>query len=508
VVRGGFGSYRYQVSGGDASGAMNGPLGSYDYNTSGTGGYNGFYGYGIQGGSVCSGITGGLNSNCTGGQHQLTIPSGFNQVGASGVKADKMGDNKVPYANTWSFGVAQSLPGHTVAEVSYVGSMSRNQLENGANGHIQDANEIAYGSFFKPDPKTGLYENLGPITPSTTTDTYNAVSANDYYPLKNYGHIWIQTHGGYANYNSLQVAAQKQSGNLFLFTNFTFGKVLGTRDGSTSNGNGNGSVVDPFNLDANYGPLAYDHTKTFNVSFSYKLPKPVHNNVIVGEVVNGWQLSGYTTYEDGSPYQSNSPNMNMIYQQYHDANGNVQNSPITMPLPADSTYGVSKASGQPVLVGNQTYSVSTTTWFGSNQYENGIQPVLTCDPRKGLAKGQYFNPNCFAAPLPPTATTAGQNGQTIWPYIKNPHYWGSDLAIFKAFRITDAQRAEIRISATNWLNHPNAQFGLAGNSDNELLFNGLSNGSTLVRNSNTSTTGIPQNKVGYRWIQFAAKYYF
>jgi hypothetical protein len=161
-----------------------------------------------------------------------------------------------------------------------------------------------------------------------------------------------------------------------------------------------------------------------------------------------------------------------------------------------------------VVVGNQTYSINTNTWFGSNQYENGLQPVLTCDPRKGLAKGQYFNPNCFAAPLPPTATTYGQAGQIIWPYIRTPHYWGSDMAIFKAFRITDAQRAEIRISATNWLNHPNAQFGLAGNADNSLLFNGLSSGSTLVRNTNTSTTGIPQNKVGYRWMQFAAKYYF
>jgi len=509
VVRAGFGTYRYQVSSNDASGAMGGPLGSYDYNTSGTGGYNGFYGYGIAGGSVCSGITGGLNANCTGGAKQFTVPTGLNQTGASGIKADKMGDNKVPYADTWSFGVAQSLPGHTVAEFSYVGSMSRNQLENGANGHIQDANPIPYGSFFTPDPKNGLYENVQPISPSTLAsgDAYNGSSTNDWHPLSNYGDIWIQTHGGYANYNSFQVAAQKQSGNLFLFTNFTFGKVLGTRDGSTSNGNGNGPVINPFNLDANYGPLEYDHTKTFNVSFSYKLPKPIHNNVVLGEAVNGWQLSGYTTYEDGAPYQTTSPNMNMNYQQFHDANGNTQNTAITMPLPA-TAHATDKNSNQPVIAGNQTYSISPTTWWGTNQYENGLQPVLTCDPRKGLGKGQYFNPACFAAPLPPTATSFGQTGQTIWPYIRTPHYWGSDLAIFKAFRITDAQRAEIRISATNWLNHPNAQFGLAGTSDNSLLFNGLSSGSTLVRNTNTSTTGIPQNKVGYRWMQFAAKYYF
>ena len=100
-----------------------------------------------------------------------------------------------------------------------------------------------------PIPRPG--SSWKPGTPITG----NGLNTNDYRPLQNYGDIWIQTHGGYANYNSLQVSAQKQSGNLYLFTNFTFGKVLGTRDGSTSNGNGNGAVVNPFDLDSNYGPL-------------------------------------------------------------------------------------------------------------------------------------------------------------------------------------------------------------------------------------------------------------
>jgi hypothetical protein len=508
VVRAGFGTYRYQVSSNDASGAMNGPLGSFDYNTSSTGGLNGFYGNGIQSGLECTAITGGLNTNCT-ATKQLTIPQGVNQDGASGIKADKEGDNLVPYANTYSFGVAQALPSHTVAEFSYVGSMSRNQLENGANGHIEDANPVAYGAFFGVDPKTGVVMNYAPITPPNSPSGYSLSGGNaqDYRPLNNYGDIWIQTHGGYANYNSLQVSAQKQSGNLYMFTNFTFGKVLGTRDGSTSNGNGNGSVVNPFDLGANYGPLGYDHTKTYNLSFSYKLPKPIHNNWALGELINGWQLSNYTTYEDGSPYQANSPQMNMNYQQYHTASGATINTPITLPIPA--TAEAKDSNGNLVVAGNQTYSIGTTTWLGSNQYENGQpQPLVVCDPRKNLLKNQYFNPNCFAAPLPPTATSAGQNGPTIWPYIRNPHYFGSDLAIFKAFRVNDAQRVEVRIAATNWLNHPNAQFGLAGNSDNTLLFNGISTASQLTYNSNSSTTGIPQNKVGFRWLQFAAKYYF
>lgn len=196
--------------------------------------------------------------------------------------------------------------------------------------------------------------------------------------------------------------------------------------------------------------------------------------------------------------------MNMNYEQTT-VNGKTTNTAITMPLPATA---VANNGSTPVIAGNTTYSISTTTWLGTNLYENGLQPVLVCDPRKGLKSGQQFNPNCFAAPLPPTASSYGQMGQNIWPYIRTPHYWGSDMAIFKAFRVTDAQRIELRISATNWLNHPNSQFSLNSNSDNQLLFNGLSTASALTRNTNSSTTGVPLNKIGYRWIQFAAKYYF
>jgi len=490
VIRGGFGTYRYQVSSNDSSAAMNGPLGSFAYNSQGNAGVNGFYGFNIQGGLLCvHPDPGGLAGSCSGATaktQQLNVPKGLNQNG-SDVRVDQQGDDKVPYANTYSFGVAQALPGHTVAEFSYVGSASRNQLLNGANGHIEDANSVALGSFFQPDPKTGTYWNTSPLS-ANCVDPCTAANTNDWRPLNNYGHVYIQTHGGYANYNSLQVSAQKQSGNLYVFTNFTFGKVLGTRDGSTSNGNGNGTVINPFDLDANYGQLGYDHTKVFNLSFSYKLPKPIHNNWALGQLINGWQISNYTTYQDGAPYQANSPNMNANYV----STGQV----FTQPMPATAKGG------------NTTTSISNNTFLGTNQPENGLQPLVICDPRKGLLKGQYFNPNCFAAPLPPTATSLGQVGQTIWPYIRTPHYFASDLALFKAFRVNDSQRVEIRVSATNWLNHPNPQFGLGGNADNQLTFQGVSSASALVYNSQSSTTGIPQNKQGYRWMQFAAKYYF
>ena len=44
--------------------------------------------------------------------------------------------------------------------------------------------------------------------------------------------------------------------------------------------------------------------------------------------------------------------------------------------------------------------------------------------------------------------------------------------------------------------------------DNQLSFKGYSTAEKLVYNSNQSTTGIPAAKQGYRWLQFAGKYYF
>ena len=505
VLRAGFGTFYYQISNNYAGQSMTGPLGSFTVSTT-SNGTNGFYGYGIAGGQV------NLNSpqNPAGANMaQLPVPSGLNQVGGSGIIADKMGDNKMPYANTYSFGVAQALPAHTVAEISYVGSMSRNVLIGSPFGYT-DVNAVQRGAFFTQDPNTGNYQNTSPIGDS------NTVSTNDWRPFKNYQTVYTDQHGGYANYNSLQVSGQKQSGNLFLFSNFTFGKVLGTRDSGTANGNGDGNVIDPFTLSNNYGPLAYDHSKIFNFSASYKLPSPIHHNAFFGELVNGWQLSTYTTYQDGGPFQGNIPAMNMNYHQHICASandtwagctannvGSTINSNITQPYPAGAQIYDSKGN----LVGAETQSISTNTWYGSSEYPQ-FQPVLTCDPRHGVSKGQYFNPNCFRAPLAPTATTFGEMGQYIWPYIRTPHYFGSDLAIFKAFRVSDSQRFEARISATNWLNHPNAYFGSGGNSDDTLNFNGLASGSQMITNSNVTTTGTPAAKSGFRWIQFAGKYYF
>ena len=153
---------------------------------------------------------------------------------------------------------------------------------------IGDINNVAPGAFFLKDPVTGQYVSPNPPSGSTQP-TFNA---NDFRPLANYQDIYIITHGSYANYNSLQMSWQKQSGPVTFISNYTFSKVLGIHDGQTSNGGGNGTVTDPFNRDNNYGPLAYDHTNIFNFAYVWNLPKPIHGNAALAEIVNGWQNLG------------------------------------------------------------------------------------------------------------------------------------------------------------------------------------------------------------------------
>jgi hypothetical protein len=234
--------------------------------------------------------------------------------------------------------------------------------------------------------------------------------------------------------------------------------------------------------------------------------------------VNGWQLSTYTTFQSGAPLQpTTGGNMNAGYPG------------VTMP-----SVGAPDLPNYSFLLPNGTLGTQPTpgTWFGTNAV-NLLLPQLVCDPRNH-ASGLQFNPTCFQMPA------YGTQGTLIWPYIRNPNYFDSDLALFKNFQITERQKLQFRVSATNWLNHPLGQFGLAGSSDeavnfsannpyqisgtatgsagNECAFENATvgtNGFCTVNvtsisqtNTNTQLTGKPAFKTGSRQLLFAVKYYF
>jgi len=284
--------------------------------------------------------------------------------------------------------------------------------------------------------------------------------------------------------------------------------VLGIRDGGSNNGSGNGPGLDPFVLGNNYGPLEYDHTHILNLTYNWVLPSAIHGEGfgmhLLAGAVNGWELSGYTAFQSGYPLQEiEGGDLNVLFPGNLTvptvANPNLPDNSITLP------NGV-KAVG-----------ISPSTYFGTNAY-NTLVPVVTCNPTKNLHHGQRFNPACFAPPA------QGQQGTLNMPYMRSPNYWDSDLGIYKNFHFTESRYIQFRVSATNWLNHPLAQFGLANNSDIQLSFIGTENatcggcvnpdGSPIQvqylspTNTNASTTGVPTFKNGSRFVTLATKFYF
>src|SRR5450631_3266423 len=78
-----------------------------------------------------------------------------------------------------------------------------------------------------------------------------------------------------------------------------------------------------------------------------------------------------------------------------------------------------------------------------------LRPVLTCDPRLGLKKGQYANPDCYAQPL----TSGAGIGTGRTGYLPLPKYWNSDLTLLKNFKIGERQNVELRFAGFNFVNH-------------------------------------------------------
>lgn len=507
VLRAGFALFRYQISTEiSRNNSGDGPLGTVSFATpSGLPRYD------------------PANPTTTGfaAVSALTAPAAAYENGASKLGVLQRGDNRTPYTMDWNVTISQQLPWKSIFELSYVANKTQNIFLNGENGNYLNQNNVMPGGIFAIDPVTHIA--MTPDTPScagvqgvsgSNPSLYclNDPSAyvksasfnvNDFRPMSQYTNVYLMTHGGFANYNSLQAGWKKQAGPLTALVNYTFSKVLGTRDWNSDNGASDGIMEDPFSLRNNYGVLGFDHTQILNASYVWNLPRAFRNNSFLDKAVDGWQLTGYTTYQAGAPIQPNSGgNLNAKYPTF------------TVP-----TQNYPTAPDYSVLLPNGLRSVGMDpmTWLGTNA-PNNLVPVVTCDPRHH-ASGAYFNPNCFASPV------QGQQGTVIWPYIKGPAYFDWDLGLFKSFQITERQKVQFRISAVNWLNHPLPQFGTGGSLlDEQLSFDQkttvpIKNVTTgnidnvdihqlAQTNQNPLTTGKPLFKVGSRTLTFAVKYFF
>ena len=135
VLRGGFGVYRWQVSGNDIGGGQDQPQGIRN--------------------TTCSGATLQKMAEAVDCAAATFMP----QIAGNGnISVLKLGDNKTPYTENWSFIVSQAVPWRSTMELQYQGNRTRNALLAGNGTNIPfypNINKIPLGALYGPDPVTG-----------------------------------------------------------------------------------------------------------------------------------------------------------------------------------------------------------------------------------------------------------------------------------------------------------------------------------------------------------------
>jgi hypothetical protein len=349
-----------------------------------------------------------------------------------------LSDHLAPVTYSWNLALSHLFWGADKVEANYVGNSTHNLVGYGIQNAVPQGSEKGpwYGTWY--DQQVRPYENFGDIS----THFHNLNS----------------------DYNAVQLTVTREKGWLNYWGSYTFGKALAY------------NAEDAFDMKRWYGPTPFDRSQILSFSYFLKLPafgqKYLGNHKLVNGVTDGWQISGIFQAMTGGPMQDATYNGN----EYA-----VNRNTISIWAAEDSTT---------------KYTPSSYGAFATGTPDEVAVPVLTCDPRKNLAKNQYFNPACFSGP------TNLSNGSYRLPYIHGPAYINDSLGFFKAFPLGERRKLEVRAEAFDLFNHPWNEF-IEWDSAMYMGFD-----DTGAAASSNSAAGTADNKTGHREVSLAAKFYF
>ena len=218
---------------------------------------------------------------------------------------------------------------------------------------------------------------------------------------------------GRSNYNSMQLTLSRQTGKrLQYFASYTLGRTKGTlgdeyreRDPSTRHAH-----------TACVRRIGHTSSMCRGTRFCPTAANGAMDNTFGRGLLNGWQLSGISTFASGIP----------IWFKFDGPAGDAGAS--------RAYYG----TGDTIILRDN-----------GNQTVGGLAPVYTCNPSTGNGKQgeKMFDINCFGFPA------FGENGQVLPPNdIRSPNRQNHDLTLFKNFAVRGDQKLQLRFGFFNFFN--------------------------------------------------------
>jgi hypothetical protein len=378
-----------------------------------------------------------------------------------------------PYAQQWSFGVQQEMRGNFVGSITYVGSKGThltiepqlNQLrplplsENpfGPNEPLtlDDCTTSPSSGQFPGDGTTPFFLKNGTVVSpqhpayvymqaactNTHTPNVNALPGRPYPGL---AQVLALENVANSSYNALQLTLRRSRGPLTAGISYSYSHSI-----DNSSDRSDPVLVNSYDLRQNRASSNFDQRHLLSISYVYQLPlmkfvqyfsRYAHSDGSTDTpaplpdccsgiwkwLLEGWQLSGVTLYQTGTPFTviNNNGNNGVSLSD----NAGVSSQWLSSGLGIAESY-------PDVMPGLPSPDVPAPTQNANTQLVN----AQSFGPLLG-------SPSPFVAPRGLTFGNAGRNS------FNNPNRLNFDLALARYIKVREGE-IEFRMEAFNIFNH-------------------------------------------------------
>jgi hypothetical protein len=370
-----------------------------------------------------------------------------------------------PYAQQWSFGAQREISNGTVVNFAYVGSRGTHLTVERQLNQLQPL-PVSENPFGPNEPLTiadctvpsngvpapGNYPGDG-TTPFLLQDGTQVTPQNPAYmylqaactnpnipnvnslpgrPYKGLGRVLSLQNVADSSYHAFQATVRHSTRSLNLGLSYSYSHSI-----DDASDRSDPVLVNSYELSENKASSSFDERHLLTVSYVYQVPNlahwlrqamwepdspnppsakgnapPIPNccSQFANAVLGGWEISGVTLYQSGTPFT---------------VINSAGNTGISLTDNAGVSSGLGIAASYPDVVKGLPAPLNNTQSFG---------PLIG-------------NPSEFVAPRGLTFGDAGRN------FLNNPSRLNFDLALLKHFKIRESGSVEFRAEAFNIFNH-------------------------------------------------------